>query len=295
MPADPDAFGLKLQRLGSDNQRVLVVADVVSTRSEDQRFKTSEIDSFFGVVRVPPPTNTSARLGDLRNKKLVFKGKDGRWAVTPEGQVEAAELVGEIDPAKLEAELASIPGAELGQVRHSVISPYFAPQRWLESIARLLDKHPFEKNVFLMTRFPKDKNDKEFLDPVSAIINPIRDVLKRHGLHLHRADDQQLDDELFANVAAHMWACQYGIGLLEDRLGRGLNQNVVIELGAMVMTGRRCAMLRDSSTQPDIPTDFVGHIYKSVDFDDVPAVCEAIHRWVSKDLQLGRCEECPPA
>lgn len=40
-----------------------------------------------------------------------------------------------------------------------------------------------------------------------------------HQLHLHLASDRALDDDLFANVAAHMWACNYGIGLFEVRVG----------------------------------------------------------------------------
>jgi hypothetical protein len=34
-------------------------------------------------------------------------------------------------------------------------------------------------------------------------------------LNLHLASDRQLDDDLLGNVAAYMWACQFGIGILE--------------------------------------------------------------------------------
>jgi hypothetical protein len=53
---------------------------------------------------------------------------------------------------------------------------------------------------------------------------------------------EHLRHDLFSNVAAYMWACRYGIALLEDRVGRGVNGNVLIELGAMVMAGRRTAV-----------------------------------------------------
>jgi hypothetical protein len=35
----------------------------------------------------------------------------------------------------------------------------------------------------------------------------------------------------------------------------------------MLMTGRQCAMLKDV-TAPDMPTDFVGQIYTSIDLAD---------------------------
>jgi hypothetical protein len=67
-----------------------------------------------------------------------------------------------------------------------------------------------------------------------------------------------VEDTVFANVAAYMWACQYGLALFENRVNEGLNHNVVIEVGAMVMAGRRTALLKDT-TAPNLPTDFVGH------------------------------------
>jgi hypothetical protein len=288
-----DGFALTVQRLDADADRVLVLGEVVGVRNGTRRFKKAQIDTLFDGLHVPTPSNTSARLGDLRRQRLVVKNADGTWALTPEGRVKALELIGELDTARVEAELADVPGAELGKVRHSVLSPVFAPQRWGDAIGRLLDQFPFEQNVFLMTRFPQSKDDETFLDPIKDVIAVAREALAGHGLHLHLANKRQLDDDLFSNVAAHMWACQYGVALLEDRAGRGLNYNVVIELGAMTMTGRRCAFLRDSVTTPDVPTDFVGQIYKSIDFDDTTGVSNAMHRWAAFDLALGKCDSCP--
>ena len=92
-------------------------------------------------------------------------------------------------------------------------------------------------------------------------------------------------DDLFGNVAAHMWVSKYGIGLLEDRIGRGINYNVMTELGAMLMTGRRCALLKDR-TAPALPSDLGGHVYKSVDFDDESGGADVVRAWVRADLRL---------
>jgi hypothetical protein len=84
-----------------------------------------------------------------------------------------------------------------------------------------------------------------------------------------------------------MWACQYGLGIVEDRVDRGLNYNAVIEVGGMTITGRRCGILRDR-TAPSLPTDLAGQIYKSVDLDDETTVMDAVARWANDDLGLAR-------
>jgi hypothetical protein len=137
-----------------------------------------------------------------------------------------------------------------------------------------------------MTRFPKDEREMELPDPVRGVIDTARNALGEFGLMLHLASDRNADDELFGNIAAHMWACRYGIGLFETRFGDQLNDNVQIEIGAMLITGRRCALLKDRDT-PSLPTDFVGQIYKSVDFEDIAAVDGIVRRWVGDDLGLG--------
>lgn len=286
-------FALTVQRLPTDSDRVLVLGELAGLRNTARRFSTGEVAALFAALRIPSPSNISARLGDLRTRGLVVK-LGNSWALTPEGRVASAVVVGKLDPQMIEVELRGVSGAELGHAKHSVISPALAPQKWVEPIARLLEEFPFEGNVFLMTRLPESPGDDEFLDPVRDVIPTAGEALGSHGLRLHLASERQLDDDLLGNVAAHMWACQYGVGLLEARSPRGLNYNAVIEVGAMLMTGRRCALLRDSVTAPNLPSDLVGQIYKSVDFDNHAAVAGSMHLWASLDLGLGRCPSCPP-
>jgi hypothetical protein len=212
--------------------------------------------------------------------------------VTPEGRERIRELVGDLDVAAIEAEVAPAGSAELQRAQHPTIPPELAPVRFAVGIGRLLDRFPFDQNVFCMTRFPKDEKVDAYPDPVKQVINTAREVLEKHGLHLHLASDRAADDELFGNVAAHMWACKYGVGLFETRYGSEFNDNLQIEVGGMLMAGRRVALLKDRDT-PDMPTDFVGHIYKSVDLEDLPAVAERLHNWAAEDLGLGRCSDCP--
>ena len=169
-----------------------------------------------------------------------------------------------------------------------MLPPELAPPRWAEGIKALMERSPFETNVLCMTRFPKAGYPD---DPVQGVIDTVKGALASHGLTLYLASDAIVEDTLFANVAAYMWACQYGFALFEDRIGLGLNYNLVIEVGAMIMAGRACALLKDT-TAPDMPTDLVGHIYKPVDFGDLATVNVAAHLWAADDVGLGRCPAC---
>jgi hypothetical protein len=82
-----------------------------------------------------------------------------------------------------------------------------------------------------------------------------------------------------------MWACRYGVALFEDRVDRGLNHNLLIEVGAMLMTGRRCALLKDGSIER-MPTDFVSMIYKSVDLSADFTVAATVQGWLRDDLGI---------
>jgi hypothetical protein len=93
-----------------------------------------------------------------------------------------------------------------------------------------------------------------------------------------------------------MWACRYGVGIFEDVASprRGINYNLTIEVGSMLMAGRRCALLKDESVTC-LPTDLVGQIYKAVNLAGPETVRDAVHRWIRDDLLLGACDACPRA
>jgi hypothetical protein len=58
--------------------------------------------------------------------------------------------------------------------------------------------------------------------------------------------------------------------------------------GAMIVEGRRCALLKDTSIDK-LPTDFVGHIYEPIDLDHTTTLSRALHKWLREDLGLGPC------
>jgi hypothetical protein len=290
-PARPTGFGLSVQLL-NPNQRVLVLGSVAGTRRGDGWFAPDEVLALFDALRLPRPVAVLRSLGQLSAPNLVRGRTDGDWTLTPLGEAELATIMGTIDYASLSVEMAGTPGAEFASAHHTTVSPLMAPARWQPGIARLTAISPFEKNIFCMTRFPRQGDPLP--DPVPAVIETLRASALAHGMMLHVASDAQRQDDLFGNVGAYMWACQYGIGLLENRQGAdaGVKDNVLIELGSMLVTGRRCAILKDgSAAQP--ASDLTAEIYKSVDFDDQGAISRAMHTWIRDDLGLGTCGGCP--
>lgn len=285
-----ESAALKLQRLATQDQ-TLVLALVAGERSETGWVRTSDVTALFNAFRLPM-TEVSAVLGNLRRKDFVISRRiSGRneWSLTPEGRACVREILADLDYAALTAEEQSAGGADFMHALHTVLDPVFAPAKWTPGIARLHDRFPFERNVFCMTRFPSE--DEELPDPVKAVVERLRSVAGDHGLVLHLASDRQLDDDLLANVGAYMWGSKYGVGLVEDRLDTGLNYNVVTEIGAMLMTGRRCALLKDR-TAPSMPADLSSQIFKPTNFDDVEAVASEVHTWMAEDLALGECGSC---
>lgn len=259
---------------------------IVGARAGDGWFTPGQIADMFELLRLPRPGNVSQALAGLHSKGLVIRRRSGgAWSLTPEGRRGVSELMEDLDVAAVEAEIALVGSAELQQAQHPLIPPELAPVRWAVPIGRLLTQFPFDQNVFCMTRFPREEKEDELPDPVRDVIGAARETLSSKGLHMHLASDRQADDELFGNIAAHMWACKYGIGLFETRFGKEFNDNLQIEVGAMLMTGRRVILLKDRDT-PAMPTDFVGHIYRTLDFDDPGSVSRVLGDWVAEDLGI---------
>jgi len=279
--------GLRVQSLPITDQ-ALVLAVLATARSEGAGFTAKALNSLFQDLHLPAPSRIDSALSTLQRATYLTRGGGrGTWLVTPRGRAHATSLVQGIDLAALAVE-ASSTGTALGSAPHPVILPNFAPPALIGPLRSFLDAHPFDHNVMGMTRFPDVTAD----DPVAPALTVAREVCALHNLKFHLASDRAMDDDLWTNVAAHMWASRYGIAFFEDRADRGMNYNLTIEVGSMLMTGRRCALLKDESIER-LPTDLVGRIRKDVDLDDLSTVRQALHTWIRDDLALGACAQCP--
>ena len=274
-------FALSLQRLSKGTDRVLVLADLATARSDDGAFETADVRRLFDAFRVPSPSNLPRDLAALERQGLVVRRLGGTgWAVTPEGEDAARTLLPPVEDS-LELAAAAPQSAPFNNARRTTsgrTSP--APSRWREGIRRLTDEFAFEDNVFLMTRFPRGGTD----DPVAPVIDLARTTLAEHALHLHVASDRILDPDLLGNVAAHMWASSFGVAVFECRTEDHLNENLLAEVGGMLVTGRRCALLKDVSVKR-FPSDFAGQLYREVDLSKSDSVAQALQSWAIDDLR----------
>jgi hypothetical protein len=280
-------------------ESVLCISGLASNRSLDSWFLTSDIDALYQALRVPVPTsNVSATLGSLRSAGLLVDRPDGnrrQWSTTPEGRFRLSEILAEFTAEDIEVELRSASAPEFALATHQLVPPEMAPSRWRTAITNLHKTSPFNRSVFLMTRFPDTDNADS--DPIERVIPTLREVTSQHGLVLHLASEKQLDAELWGNIGGYIWACRYGIGLYETRLPEAddINDNVLIELGSMLTLGRSCMIIRDSATGPSPPTDLTAHIWRDVDLEDLAGLTDVTHRWFASDLGLGECQHCPGA
>lgn len=283
-----DTVGARVQQLEITEQ-VLVLGRLAQGRSGSGVFAPSDVNELCDDIGLPPPSNTSYYLGRLRDDGYMTRTKAG-WKLTPDGRSKGLELVNDMELAVLmtEADTHAAP-VYLGSTPHPVIPPWLAPPELIRPLKHFLDEFPFELNVFGMTRFPDADEDSEGNDPLAPALEVARDVTAAHGLQLHLASDRQIVDDLWPNVAAHIWGCKYGIAFFEDRRERGINYNLSIEVGSVLVLGRRLAILKDASIDVGqaverLPSDLTGKIYKPVDLDDPTTVQAALEDWFQRDL-----------
>lgn len=283
--ASHDPVAPRLQRLDLQAQS-LVLAALAADRDENNVVKPSTVTALFNDFALPAPAKIGNVFTALKGKKFVTPAPGhGSDKVTPLGREAVAERMSGLDLVALVAEGATANAPVLGQTQTALLPYTLAPPALVQPLRGFLVDHPCDGNVFGMTRFPDAKAGTA--DPVGRALAVAREVCNEHGLEFHLASDRAIVDDVWANVMAHMWGSRYGIGFFEDRVDRGLNYNLVTEVGAMLMTGRRVALLKDGSIEK-MPTDFVGMIYKSVDLSDEGAVRVLVTNWLKDDLRIGK-------
>ena len=161
---------------------MLTLAHVVGMRNGDGWFTAADIDQLHEDLRLPRASSVSRILGQLRNANLTRnRNAERSWSLTPVGVKKAQELISEFDYEHIYGELLGTPGADFANARHTVIPPSFAPAKWQAGIGSLVERYPFETNVFCMTRFPRSR-DLELPDPLQQIIDQIRKATQLQGL-----------------------------------------------------------------------------------------------------------------
>lgn len=275
-------------------EQVLSLARLAEARSASGLFSPRDVEALFEELAIPPPARVTNVMGTLGKKKLLMRvtvrGRQRNWRLTALGVQQSQRLATDMDLAALTASATRRTMTYLASTAHPVIPPSLAPPELILPLQDFFEDYSFERNVFGMTRFPGG-GDRHDLDPIAPAIEAARRVCGSHGLHFHLASDRKIVDDLWPNVAAHLWGSKYSIAFFEDRTGRGLNYNLNIEVGSCLVLGRRMAVLKDRGVKT-LPTDLVGRIYQDVDLRDIRTVEGALHGWMREDLKMGPCPAC---
>lgn len=219
-----DLVGVRIQKLSADDQTT-VLGRLAEARSTTGLFAPGVVNDLFDEFGLPRPTNISNVLGRLEKKKLLTRvkvvGKAPNWRLTSVGRAHSEALASDMDLAALTAESVQHSVTDLAETAHPVIPPSLAPPELIRPLHEFFETYPFERNVFGMTRYP-EPNERE-LDPIAPAIEAAREACAAHALTFHLASDRKIVDDLWPNVAAHLWGSQYAIAFYEDRTGKGLN------------------------------------------------------------------------
>jgi hypothetical protein len=263
----------------------LALGRLAQARADKGLFAPREVERLFDDIGLPRPANISNALAGLEKSKLLtrVKGAHGAsWKLTPDGRGRAEDLATDMDLAVLLTESSGPAATLLGQTVHPVVPPSLAPPALLKPLHAFLQDYPFERNVFGMTRFPGEKAGGKS-DPIGPALEAAKAACEKHGLVFHLASDRSIVDDLWPNVAAHMWGCRYGIAFFEAVSDKGLNYNLTIEVGSCLVLGRRLALLKDKSLEV-MPTDLVGQIYHEVDLAKPSTVTKRLDAWITSSL-----------
>ena len=102
---------------------------------------------------------------------------------------------------------------------------------------------PYDKSVFVMTKFPQPNHPAPVDVQLTAVIQAVRDAVDHCGYVARLANDNQYHNILWDNVELYLLGCSRGIAIVEDKYLPELNPNVAMEWGWMRGMGRNVLYL----------------------------------------------------
>ena len=165
-----DPVALRLQRLDLQGQ-TLVLAALAADRDDAKVVTQAAVGQMFNDFALPAPVKIANVFASLKTKKFVtpVKGR-GAYKVTPMGRAAVAEKLSGLDLVALIAEGATNNAPLLGQTQTALVPYTLAPPALVQPLRGFLADHPFDGNVFGMTRFPDAKVGTS--DPVGRVDGP---------------------------------------------------------------------------------------------------------------------------
>ncbi|HEU4932310.1 MAG TPA: hypothetical protein VFT48_09525 [Pyrinomonadaceae bacterium] len=139
---------------------------------------------------------------------------------------------------------------------------------------------PFDKSVFVMTKFPDPKKPAIVDQQLSDVIEAVRDAVKGCGYVARVASDNQYHGILWDNVELYLLGCVRGIAIVEDKYLPELNPNVAMEWGWMRGMGRNVLYLVEKDFKKQ-RADWGGLIEHQFDWaNPAPDIKAGVEAWL---------------
>ena len=191
----------------------------------------------------------------------------------------AADKADKVD--KVDDQLAQVEKERLDVLHDLVLLPPHHLQygQLLEQFNQVLKGKPYERRVFIMTKYSDGANAQ--LDAqLKTVIDTVKDAVRARGYHPQLAAETKLHPNLWENIECQMLACGRGIAIVEDRFNPKLNPNVAMEWGWMRAMKKPVLYLVEKSVA-QMPADVAGLISSRFDWDDPKA---DIPQLIAQDL-----------
>jgi len=149
----------------------------------------------------------------------------------------------------------------------------FVPNAILGSRSKMeafVEKHSFDKSVFIMIRYRKRNN---------ALIKAIKSTLKKTGYFGVLASEHNLTDDLY-NPIACLLCCSKGIAVFDQAEKQAkYNPNVAYELGMLHLLSRECLILKHKSLRT-LHTDILMKLYSK--YQTPQEACSHTENWIKQ-------------
>jgi hypothetical protein len=144
---------------------------------------------------------------------------------------------------------------------------------------------PFEKSVFIMSKFPDPNKPDQRDAELTKVIKTVQDAVTRCRFTPRVAFDKDYYPGLWENVELYLLGSSRGIAIVEDCYKPELNPNVAMEWGWMRGMGRNVLFLVEEKFNKK-RADWSGLIEYPFEWaEPAKAIPAAVHKWLSCQLK----------
>ena len=135
------------------------------------------------------------------------------------------------------------------------------------------DHSETQKCAFLMMKY-------EDTPIQSKMVVKLKELFKKHGLELLRADEKHYSDDLLTNIRTYMHGCGFGVAIFDRINSEYFNPNVSLEIGYMMALKKPILFLKDI-TLKSLHTDLIGKLYEEFDFQNYKRTFDkSVTKWL---------------